>query len=67
MTWFTILFCNVLSAGLCFILAKKRNSPPLGLSAVQWFLIGIPLGIVALLAMLAMPDKPEAENPQEQT
>jgi hypothetical protein len=53
MTWVTLLFCNFCAGILSIILARKKNRPPL-----PWFLATLPLGILALFALLALPANP---------
>lgn len=55
MAWFTILFCNFCTAVLSVILAQKKRRAPL-----PWFLLTLPLGVLALFILLALP--PEQKN-----
>ncbi len=48
----TILFCNFITGILSVILALKRKKPPL-----VWFLLSLPLGVLALFLLLALPDE----------
>ena len=50
MTWVTILFCNFCTGILSIILARKKNRAPL-----LWFLLTLPLGVLALFILLALP------------
>ena len=50
MAWVTILFCNFCTAILSIILAKKKHR-----AALPWFLVTLPLGVVALFVLLALP------------
>jgi hypothetical protein len=60
MTWTTLFFCNLLFGILCVILAKKKQKP-----ALFWFLLSVPLGVIALFALLALPDETTPEEVQE--
>jgi len=53
MTWITLLFCNFCTGILSIILARKKNR-----AALPWFLATLPLGILALFALLALPAHP---------
>ena len=55
MAWLTILFCNFCTAILSVILARKKRRTPL-----PWFLVTLPLGVLALFVLLALP--PNQEN-----
>jgi len=50
MIWTTLLFCNVATGIVSAILARKRHR-----SAFWWFLITLPLGVLALFLLLALP------------
>ena len=54
MTWVTILFCNFCTGILSIILARKKKRAPL-----HWFLLTLPLGVLALFILLALPANPE--------
>jgi hypothetical protein len=65
MHWITtLLFCNLCSAVLCIILAKKKRR-----SGLAWFLLSLPLGVLALFLLLGLPDNlpsaalPSADDP----
>jgi hypothetical protein len=55
MIWTTLLFCNAVTGILSLILANKRNR-----SLLFWFLLTLPLGVIALFLLLAIPDTPPA-------
>ena len=50
MTWVTILFCNFCTGILSIILARKKHR-----AALPWFLVTLPLGVIALFILLALP------------
>jgi ABC-type transport system involved in cytochrome c biogenesis permease subunit len=50
MAWVTILFCNFCTGILSIILARKKARDP-----VRWFLVTLPLGVLALFVLLALP------------
>lgn len=54
MPWLTILFCHFCTAVLSVILARKKSREPL-----RWFLATLPLGVLALFLLLALPPVPE--------
>jgi hypothetical protein len=61
MTWVTIIFCNFCSGILCIILARKKHR-----ALLPWFLLALPVGVLALFALLALPARPNlgaGENP----
>jgi hypothetical protein len=53
MSWVTFFFCNFCTGILSIILARKKNRAPL-----RWFLLTIPLGVLALFFLLALPANP---------
>lgn len=57
MTWVTLLFCNFCTGILSIILARKKNREPL-----PWFLATLPLGILTLFLLLALPAHPANET-----
>jgi hypothetical protein len=52
MFWTTLLFCNVVTGVLSVILARKYKK-----SALFWFLLTLPLGVLALFLLLALPEE----------
>ena len=57
MVWVTILFCNFCTGILSIILARKKHRAPL-----RWFLLTLPLGVLALFILLALPASEENSN-----
>ena len=60
MAWVTILFCNFCTGILSIILARKKHRPSL-----MWFLVTLPLGVVALFVLLALPAVEEDGTQEE--
>ena len=62
MAWLTLLFCNFCTAILSIILARKKQRAPL-----TWFLLTLPLGVLALFVLLALPTGhgPDGPVPEE--
>jgi len=56
MIWTTLLFCHIATGVVSAILARKRNR-----RAHLWFLLTLPLGVLALFLLLALA--PEARSP----
>ena len=54
MPWLTIIFCNLCTGILCIILARKKGRP-----VHHWFLLALPLGVIALFPLLALPANEE--------
>ena len=50
MAWVTLLFCNFCTGILSIILARKKRRAQLA-----WFVLTLPLGVVALFVLLALP------------
>ena len=50
----TYLLCNALFGILCIILAHKRKR-----SALKWFLLAIPFGVLPFFILLYLPDNPQ--------
>jgi hypothetical protein len=48
--WATLIFCNLCTAILCVILARKKKR-----AVHHWFLLALPLGVLALFILLALP------------
>lgn len=57
MPWATILFCNLCTGILCVILARKK-----GRAVHRWFLLALPLGVLALFILLALPANEEVRG-----
>ena len=51
MIWTTLLFCHFATAIVAAILAKNRRR-----RAPRWFLLTLPLGVLTLFLLLALPD-----------
>jgi hypothetical protein len=62
MIWTTLLFCNAVTGILSLILANKRKRSPL-----LWFMLTLPLGVIALFLLLALPDTPPALPHRDRT
>lgn len=54
MTWVTLLFCHFCTGILNIILSRKKNR-----ALLPWFLVTLPLGVLALFLLLALPPNPE--------
>ncbi len=55
MAWLTILFCNFCTGILSIILARKKHR-----ASLTWFLVTLPLGVLALFLLLALPPNPDS-------
>ncbi len=57
MFWTTLVFCNLVSGILCVVLARKHGG-----SALHWFLLAIPLGVLALFLQLYLHERSQSSE-----